>query len=364
MTRRALVARLDSVGDVLLAGPAVRAVASSPDVDEVWFLCSSIGASAARLLPGVDHVLVWDCPWITASAPPLTAEHLAELDALVARCLPEVAVILTSFHQSPLPLALQLRLAGVPRIVGASVDYAGPLLDVRLVPGEDFSEDQPEPLRALAIAAAAGFAPAPGDEGGLRIASSAALPDAVSRLLDDPAAGGAARQFVVVHPGASVSSRRWPAERHRQTVLRLTELGAKVVVTGGPAERELTREVAGAEAVDLGGDTPLDSLAAVLARASVVVTGNTGPAHLAAAVRTPVVSLFSPVVPASRWAPYGVPHVLLGDQDAACRGTRATECPVAGHPCLNSVTAEQVVEACLELAPQLAQGAPLAGVAS
>jgi ADP-heptose:LPS heptosyltransferase len=343
MTRRALVARLDSVGDVLLSGPAVRAVAGSPDVDEVWFLCSSIGVEAARLLPGVDRVLVWDCPWITAGAPPVTAAHLAVLDRLVEDCRPEVAVILTSFHQSPLPLALQLRLAGVPRIVGASVDYAGSLLDVRLRPGEDFSEDQPEPLRALAIAAAGGFTLAPGDDGGLRIDSAAAPPDAVAGLSD----------YVVVHPGASVSARRWPAENHRQTVKLLAEAGIGVVVTGGPSETALTREVAGDDGIDLGGDTPLPVLAAVLDRASVVVTGNTGPAHLAAAVRTPVVSLFSPVVPASRWAPYGVPRVILGDQNAACRDSRAQECPVPGHPCLTLVQPQRVVDACVELAPQL-----------
>ncbi|PPF61852.1 glycosyl transferase [Clavibacter michiganensis] len=357
MTRRALVARLDSVGDVLLSGPAVRALADSPDIDEVWFLCSSIGAEAARLLPGVDRVLVWDCPWITASAPPLSADLLHDLDRLVAECRPDVAVILTSFHQSPLPLALELRMAGVDRIVGASVDYAGPLLDVRLVPGEDFSEDQPEQLRALAIAQAAGFAPAPGDDGGLRIHASAPLPDAVADVIS-PAG------YVVVHPGASASSRRWPAESHRQAVRLLHEAGIEVVVTGGPSEAGLTATVAGTDGVDLGGDTPLPTLAAVLARASVVVTGNTGPAHLAAAVRTPVVSLFSPVVPASRWAPYGVPHILLGDQKAACRGTRATECPVAGHPCLTSITPLQVVEACFELAPGLAQRTRLAEVLS
>ncbi len=71
------------------------------------------------------------------------------------------AVILTSFHQSPLPLALLLRLAGVERITGASTDYAGSLLDVRLRPGEDFPEDQPEAERALGIARAAGFRAAP-----------------------------------------------------------------------------------------------------------------------------------------------------------------------------------------------------------
>ncbi|MEY7981568.1 glycosyltransferase family 9 protein, partial [Streptomyces pilosus] len=103
--------------------------------------------------------------------------------------------------------------------------------------------------------------------------------------------------------------------------------------------------VAGGRAVDLGGRTGAAELAGVLAGADCVVTGNTGPAHLAAAVGTPVVSLFSPVVPAERWRPYGVPCVLLGDQRAPCAGTRARQCPVPGHPCLEEVTACDVVAA-------------------
>lgn len=349
MTRRALVARLDSVGDVLLSGPAVRAVAASPDVDEVWLLCSSIGASAARLLPGVDRVVVWDCPWITQSAPPATPEHLAALGGIIDDCRPETAIILTSFHQSPLPLALLLRSQGVPRIVGASVDFAGSLLDVRLRPGEDLAEDQPEPQRALAIAAAGGFTLPAGDDGRLHL-DQVRLEEA---RLDEPAPEALPEQFVVVHPGASVASRRWPEELHAETVGLLHEAGIEVVVTGGPAEAALTRRVAETAGHDLGGGTGLGTLATILARADVVVTGNTGPAHLAAAVGTPVVSLFSPVVPAVRWAPYGVPTVLLGDQHAACAGTRATDCPIPGHPCLTGIRPAEVVDACRRLAPRL-----------
>jgi hypothetical protein len=55
------------------------------------------------------------------------------------------------------------------------------------------------------------------------------------------------------------------------------------------------------------------------------------------------------VVPPVRWAPYGVPHALLGDQDAPCRGTRARECPVPGHPCLAGVPSEDVVAAVARL---------------
>lgn len=334
--RRVLVARLDSVGDVLLAGPAVRAVAAGRDGEpsEVVLLCGRAGAAAAKLLPGASDTFTWDSPWIVDPPPPVTREHLGLLEDFVHTAGIDEAVILTSFHQSPLPLAMLLRLAGVQRITGASVDYAGSLLDVRLKPGEDFPEDQPEAERALDIAQAGGFALPADDDGRLAVRE---VPDTATLTGSGP--------YVVVHPGAAVPARAWPPLHHAAAVELLTAAGHRVVVTGGAKEAELTAAVAGPDGIDLGGITDLAGLAGVLAGASVVVTGNTGPAHLAAAVNTPVVCLFSPVVPAIRWAPYRVPLELLGDQWAPCRLTRARICPVEGHPCLANVSPEDVVEA-------------------
>lgn len=330
MTRRVLVARLDSDGDVLLAGPAVRAVAAGDT--EVTLLCGPAGAQAAALLPGVDHTIVWHCPWIAAHPDPVRDEDIRELVTRLAGF--DTAVILTSAHQSSLPLALLLRMAGVGTIAGISVDYPGSLLDVRLRPDLDFTDDIAEPLRALAVAESLGFHLPTGDDGTLRVRTP---PDVSALTGPEP--------YLVLHPGATVPARRWPADRCAAAVHALTTSGHRVLVTGGPAEKDLTAEVAGTTGVDLGGATDLAELSGVLAGADVVVVGNTGPAHLAAAVGTPVVSLFSPVVPAVRWAPYGVPAVLLGDQFAPCRGTRARECPVPGHPCLTSVTPADVVAA-------------------
>jgi ADP-heptose:LPS heptosyltransferase len=321
-----LVARLDNAGDVLLQGPLVRAVAHG--AERVVFLAGPAGADAAALLPGVDEVWTWACPWILGDPPPVDAADLAALTDRVRALAPDEAVVSTSFHQSPLPLALLLRAAGVPRISATSVDYPGSLLDVR----HRLDDDLPEPERALALARAAGFDLPDGDDG--RLAVRRPLPPA-------PHEPG----YVVLHPGASVPARAWPAERCAEAVEALTGAGHRVLVTGGPGERALTAAVAGTRGVDLGGATTLAQMAALLDGAAAVVVGNTGPAHLAAAVGTPVVSLFSPVVPAARWAPYGVPTVLLGDQDAPCRLTRARECPVPGHPCLTSVTADDVVAA-------------------
>jgi ADP-heptose:LPS heptosyltransferase len=345
--RRVLVARLDSDGDVLLAGPAVRAVAAH--ADQVTLLVGPRGDQAAELLPGVDAVLRWRAPWIDPEPEPVCADAVAQLVHALRDARLTEAVVLTSYHQSALPLALLLRMAGVRRVSAISDDYPGSLLDVR----HRVDGDIPEVERNLSVAAAAGFPLPAGDDGRLRVRQP--LPHVTGLVGRGP--------YLVVHPGASVPARAAGPRRCAEMVELLAATGYRVLVTGAPAERPLTALVAGRSGTDLGGRTSLRQLAAVLAGASAVVVGNTGPAHRAAAVGTPVVSLFAPVVPAARWAPYGVPHVLLGNQWAACRDSRARRCPVPGHPCLNGVSAMDVLVAVRRLTgarwePQAAAVAP------
>lgn len=327
------MARLDALGDVLLAGPAVRAVAAQA---EVTMLCGPRGIDAARLLPGVSGTLRFAAPWIE---PEGVAVSGAAVDGLVRglrRGQFDVAVIVTSFHQDPLPLALLLRLAGVPRIGAICEDFPGSLLDVRHRVDDALHEVE----RALSLAGALGFPPPPGDDG--RLALRDGLAGFVGGRLPHP-------PYVVVHPGASVPARAWPPDRHAALVERLAARGWPVVVTGHRRERALTARVAGRHGTDLGGRTDLAGLAAVLRGAAVVVAANTGPAHLAAAVGTPVVSLFAPTVPVERWRPWRVPHIVLGDLAIACAGCRARSCPVPGHPCLASVSPDDAVAAVAEL---------------
>jgi ADP-heptose:LPS heptosyltransferase len=328
-----LAVRLDSAGDVLLAGPALRALAAGSD--RLVLLAGPRGEAMARLLPCVDEVLCWTCPWIDPEPAPVSRSDVDDLVCRIAGLKADRAVVLTSFHQSPLPIALLLRLAGVPHISAISEDYPGSLLDVR----HRTTDEQHEVQRALGLARAAGFG-LPEDDWGLL---------EVVRPLPDPPPGTPEPPYVVVHPGTSVPARAWFADRHAEVVDRLAEQGTTVVVTGGPDERPLTRRVAGRHGHDLGGCTTWPELAAVLAGADVVVVGNTGPAHLAAAVGTRVVSLFAPTVPAMRWAPYGVRTRLLGDQGAVCRDSRVTTCPIEGHPCLASVSVDDVLSAVEDL---------------
>ena len=333
MKPHVLVVRLDNNGDVLLAGPAIRAVAASAGT--VTLLCGPRGIDAARLLPGVDEIITFRAPWIEASPQPVDPLAIRALvDDLAAREIDQ-AIILTSFHQSALPTALVARLAGVPTIAAISEDYPGSLLDIRHQVDDDIHEVE----RNLSLVATLGYRLPGGDNARLQVKRAAvAAPEL---------------PYVVVHPGATAPARTWPASQHAGLVQVLLERGRRVVVTGGPGEEALTSEVAGRDSrvTDLGGRISFEQLADVLAGADALVCGNTGPAHLAAAVGTPVVCLFAPVVPASRWRPWRVPHLLLGDQQAACANSRARVCPVPGHPCLGRVSVEDVMAAVEQLSP-------------
>lgn len=332
--RHVLAVRLDNEGDVLLMGPAVRALAAG--ADRVTLLAGPRGESAARLLPGVDEVLVHRAPWIDPEPPPVErAATMALVDRVAALDIDQ-AVVFTSYHQNALPTALLLRMAGVPVISAISEDYPGALLDVRHHVDDGIHEVE----RALSLVATLGYALPPGDSG--QLAVRAPLPDTSALTGSAP--------YVVVHPGASVPARAWAPGRHEALVARLAATGRRVVVTGAPAERALTAAVAGPVALDLGGRTTFAELAGVLAGADAVVVGNTGPAHLAAAVGTPIVSLFAPTVPAVRWRPWAVPHIVL-NTPVPCAGCRASVCPVAGHPCLDEVDVESAAAAVAQLAP-------------
>jgi ADP-heptose:LPS heptosyltransferase len=330
--RRLLAVRLDSMGDVVLTGPAVRALAER---GEVTYLCSPIGAPAAALLPGVARVELFSAPWVLADPPPVEVRALRDVVRRLRHLRVDEAYLFTSSHQSPLPMALLARCADVPRLAGVSVDHAGRLLDVR-IPGDP---DLHEVERNLLVARAFGAELADGDDGRLRIGRSAGR--------------RASRPRVVVHPGAAAPARTWARDRWGALVHLLDAEGWPVVVTGASSEAEWCDAMCAgmSRAVSAAGRTDLRGLLELLDGAMAVICGNTGPAHLAAAVGTPVVSLYAPTVPASRWHPWGVPYRLLGQQDVACAGCRALECPVPGQPCLASVHPEQVRDALVELVP-------------
>jgi ADP-heptose:LPS heptosyltransferase len=170
------------------------------------------------------------------------------------------------------------------------------------------------------------------------------------------------QRLVLIHPGAQLPSRRWPAERFASVADNLAADGWQIAITGTAAETPLTALVLGAmtsPALHLAGATSLGGLAALAANARLVVCSDTGISHIAAAVATASVVIASGS-DTRRWAPHDhALHRVLADYPP-CRPCMFRDCPY-GHPCALNVSVEQVVEtarAQLANVPGAKPGAP------
>jgi ADP-heptose:LPS heptosyltransferase len=250
------------LGDLLTAVPALRGLARAFDGTPLVLAAPRALAPLARLTGVVDEVL--------DTAP------------LAVPAVPGRPAVAVNLHGRG-PQSHRALLATRPRrLVAFASREAG-------VAGPDWRADEHEVARWCRLLARSGV---PADPGDLALAAPGR---------PSPAPGA-----TVVHPGAASAARRWPAERWAQVARVEAAAGRPVVVTGGPAEVALARAVAAGaglpERAVLAGRTDLEALAAVVAGAGRVLSGDTGVAHLATAFGIPSVVLFGPTPPAE-WGP-------------------------------------------------------------
>ena len=343
--RRLLVVRLDNVGDLLMLGPALRTIRHHLPEAHVTLLGSAAAPLVAPMLPEVDDVLVERVVWQDASGA-LALDPAREL-ALVGRLADrgfDAALIFTSFSQSPWPPAYACYLAGIPLRAGQAGDFGGSLLTTVVEP---LPRDAHQVDRNLHLLEGLGFAAASRD---LAVRIPPAARASADRLLA-PLAGA---PFVALAPGASCAARRYPAERFAVVAGLLGAAGLPVVVVGSEREADLVAPIVdgnpGATVLSLVGRTDLAELAAVLDRAALAVTNDSGPMHLADAVGCRQVVLFSGTDLESQWRPRSVraPARLLR-RPTRCAPCYRFDCPF-DLACLDIPPAE-VVEHVLDLVP-------------
>ncbi|HEY0443425.1 MAG TPA: glycosyltransferase family 9 protein [Candidatus Limnocylindrales bacterium] len=343
-----LAVRLDAMGDVLMTTPALRAIRATVPDARLTLLTSPGAAEVAACIPELDAVIAHDVPWMKATAARTDpAPDLELIDRLRAGRF-DAAVIFTVHTQDPLPAALTCWLAGIPLRLAHSRDNPYQLLTDWVRDPEPLEPIRHEVQRQLDLVAAVGYRT---EDTHL---SFRVPPDASRRVRGMLAGLGlhAAAPWAVLHPGATAPSRRYPPERFAAAARALaTEDGWRFVVTGSPGEAELAASVAraiGPAAVPLAGQLSLGELSALIAVAPVVITNNTGPAHLAAAVGTPVVDVYA--LTNVQHTPWRVRHRLVIN-DVPCRGCRKSVCPLGHNACLTGIPAESVAAAARELVP-------------
>ncbi|SAK60042.1 glycosyl transferase family protein [Caballeronia glebae] len=342
--KRILCIRLDNLGDVLMTTPALHALRAAQPGRHLTLLASRAGKATAPFIDAIDDVIEYDAPWVKQDAPIDALADLA-MRARLAAAHFDAAVIFSVYSQNPLPAAMLCHLAGIPLRLAHCRENPYGLLTDWVQETEPQHGTRHEVERQLALVARVG---AKTGETRMRFSVRPADVDALAQKL-------LARDvdmhapFIVVHPGASAESRRYPVERFAEAIERLgAQLQWPVLVTGSRGESPLCHAACRASpyAHDLSGALELGELAALIQRARVLISNNSGPVHLASALGTPVVDLYALTNP--QHMPWQTPHRVLY-RDVSCRWCYRSVCPEGHHACLAGVHVDEVVEAALEL---------------
>lgn len=305
VSQRVLVLRALGLGDLLAGVPALKALRAACPAAEISLAGPASHAALINLMPFVDrHVVAEELQPVPWTGRP-----------------PEVAVDL---HGNGPASRNLLRVLSPERLVGFSS---------AALPHEDgpwWDDDEPERERWCRLV----------EE------SFGVVADPQDTRIERPLHNSPAPGAVVVHPGAAYAARRWPPERYAAVARELSG-HHPVVVTGGPTEAALARDVtarAGLPAASALTGLDLAALAALIADANLVVCGDTGVAHLASAYGTASVVLFGPTPPRLWGPPQRPQHFALWR--GAGRGNPWGEAP---DPALLRITVDEAVAACRQV---------------
>jgi lipopolysaccharide heptosyltransferase I len=321
---RVLIVRLGSLGDIVHALPAVAALRRAAPRARIDWLVDAQHRELLDLVPLIDEAVVLR---------ERTLRGWLDVTRVLRARKYDVAIDLQGLLKS----AILARASGARRVMGFSIWHlrertARPFYSETAAP----DEAQHVVRKNLALVAALGV-PADRLEFPLAIRDSAALAE-VRRV-----AGGA--PFALINPGAAWPNKRWPPDRFGAlaTLLR-TRFGLKPFVLWGPGEEGLARSVADASsgAATIAPRTAISDLVELARAATLMVSGDTGPIHIAAAVSTPVVGLYGPTSPA-RNGPWSPDDVCLS-RFARCECHHQRRCTARAW-CLEDITVAEVADA-------------------
>ncbi len=324
---RILLVRLGALGDIVHAMPVAAALRRAfPDARIDW-LVSAKHREILDLVPVIDRRLVINDRGGTTGGMPMLAA-IREL----RRTHYDVAFDLQGLLKS----AVLARASGAARVVGFSSSH----LRERLA--RPFYTEAHEPAGAahvvfqnLALLEAVGLTVAAPEFPIEPVAS------AVARQVSDQTSG----RYALINPGAAWPNKRWPPQRFGAVAAELREQhGLAAIVLWGPGEQGIAEEVvAGSNgAAVLSPRTSIADLVALARGAALMISGDTGPTHIAAAVGTPIVGLFGPTRPARNgpWAP----EDITVSRDAICQCHHLRRCTRATM-CLMDIEVEEVIGA-------------------
>jgi ADP-heptose:LPS heptosyltransferase len=345
--RRILLLRLERIGDLLMVLEAITSVRAMAPTAEIDLVVGSWNLPLARLIPGVDAVESLDVPWMARQGRGVSWTSLVAR----ARAWRSKGYDLALNFEPDIRSNLLLALSGAPRRAGFISGGGGAMLTDALSP--DPHAHITENANTLVSRV---FGPR---RDATRTERRLNIPDEARRraieLVGTPSHGV---PLVGIQPAAGRQIKEWDPARFAEVGSALARTrNAAVVLMGAESDRAVLDAVrhawpADVPLIELPVQTDLVVLAAVLERMALVITGDTGPMHLAAAMGTPIVAIFGPSLP-TRYAPLS-PRSRVVRIDIPCSPCNLMRRPperCVGHvpDCLSGITSASVLRAAEEL---------------
>lgn len=302
-----LYIRPDNMGDLIMTGPAIRALKESFGA-RVTVLTSSMSAGVIKHMPEIDEAIIFDLPWVkTANTPDVNIFNKV-VEQLKERSF-DAAVVFTVYSQNPLPTAMLAYLAGIPRILAYCRENPYQLITDWVPDKEPYEFIKHQVRRDLDLVATVG---ATTSNEGLHLTVHEDLWPVITNKLS--AQGfDTHKPWIILHAGVSEKKREYPSECWIATAKRLiAEYGLQILLTGSASEKELTEALQaqiGKGSISTGGMFKLDEFICLVKHAPLLLSVNTGTIHIAAAVGTPTVVLYAQTNP--QHTPWSVPHTVL-----------------------------------------------------
>jgi len=352
---RILLLRLERIGDLLMVLEAIADVrAAWPDAT-IDLATGSWNESLARLVPGISHVHVVDVPWLSRGERPTSWPVILQ----AARRWREHRYDLMVNFEPDIRSNFLGWLSGAPIRAGYASGGGGPLLT--RVGRYDPTRHVAGNARALVSEAAAGRAPTVHSVHAHRLKVGA-----TEQARVDDRLASLARPLIGLHVSGGRESKQWHLDRFAAAAARVAAAtSGTIVLTGASSDQPLVDAVASQltahPVVSMAGTVSLPETAALMQRLGVLITGDTGPMHLAAAVGAPVVALFGPSDPV-RYGPRAARERILRVQlpCSPCGLVRLPPERCRGHvpDCMDGITVDAVVAAALELLTSADGAAP------
>ena len=330
--KKILIVRTDRIGDVVLSLPMIGILKSALPSSSVSFLLRSYTRELADGQEHLDQILLYDTGGVEKPFFQMLAELRKERFDAVVVTYPTVR------------LASLMYLSGIPVRVGTGYRWYSPLFNRRVFEHRKTAEKHESEynfslLKGLGIPTAG----APRPTLVVREEERKAAREILRSLNLDSRAS-----LVILHPGSGGSARDWKPQRFGELAKKLRDRGRNVLVTGGPGEESLVRQVvvaSGGKAASLPKPLRLMALTALIERADVFVANSTGPLHIAAAVGTPVVAFYPPILQCNskRWGPLTDRKVIFEPSAADCPVCKGGEC--RGNDCMDLIRVAEVEKA-------------------